>query len=457
MFKKSIYLFTILSVLAMAGFGCKGLTAEQQAAIKPVTLNYWTVNNDLVLLKQFAADYKKTRPYVSINIEQVRADEFEKRLTNALADDVSPDIVSVDVRDLRNYTSRLSEMPAKVQVTKLYIKGTYSKETVVETESIGLPTANSVKSAFISTVSNDAIIGGQIYGLPLAVDTMAIFYNKDLLDKVGVPEAPKNWDEFMQAVKASTRFNDKGDIIQSGVALGTAKNIPHSFDILSLLMMQSGVKMAYGGSVNFSSGVDKSGSQHPAVTALRFYTDFAQPTKDVYTWNDKMGDAFEEFARGKTVFYFGFAYEYPRLKARAPQINVEVLPMLQLNDKQPVNIANYWIESVVKKSKHPNEAWEFVAFMAKSENIKKYTEATHRPTPLRSQIKAQSEDLTLAPFASQALNAENWYRGRNIKVASDAFDYLINNYLQPVSEEKSQFQRDKELLEYTARLVQQTM
>ena len=65
--------------------------------------------------------------------------------------------------------------------------------------------------------------------------------------------------------------------------------------------------------------------------------------------------------------------------------------------------------------------------------------------------------MTLAPFASQALNAENWYRGRNIKSASDAFKYLINNYLQPVSEEKSQLQRDKELLEYTARLVQQTM
>jgi ABC-type glycerol-3-phosphate transport system substrate-binding protein len=215
--------------------------------------------------------------------------------------------------------------------------------------------------------------------------------------------------------------------------------------------------MAYGNSVSFNAGVDKAGSQHPAITALRFYTDFAQPTKDIYTWNDKMGNAFDEFARGKTVFYFGFAYEYPRLKTRAPQIDVEVLPMLQLNDKQPVNIANYWVESVVKKSKHQNEAWEFVAFMTKADNIKNYTAATHRPTPLRAQIKTQSEDLTLAPFASQILNAENWYRGSNIKAASDAFDYMINTYLQPVSGEKSQMQRDRELLNYTARLVQQTM
>jgi hypothetical protein len=95
--------------------------------------------------------------------------------------------------------------------------------------------------------------------------------------------------------------------------------------------------------------------------------------------------------------------------------------------------------------------------MTKADNIKNYTAATHRPTPLRAQIKTQSEDLTLAPFASQILNAENWYRGSNIKAASDAFDYMINTYLQPVSGEKSQMQRDRELLNYTARLVQQTM
>lgn len=457
MFKKSIYLFTILSVLVTVGFGCKGLTAEQKAAVKPVNLNYWTTNNDLGQLQKFVADYRKMRPYVNINIRQIRDDELESQLTNALADDVAPDIISVNVRDLRNYLPRLAEMPSEVSVAKIYVTGQYVKETVVETEKISMPTAGGVKNAFISTVYNDAVIGGKIYGLPLAVDTMAIYYNKDLLDRAEIPEQPKTWNEFMTAVKAATRFNEKGDIVQSGVAMGTAKNIPYSFDILSLLMMQSGVKMAYGASVNFANGVSDAGPNHPALTALRFYTDFAQPTKEVYTWNEKMGSALGEFAHGKAVFYLGFASDWPKIQNQAPQLNIEVMPMLQLNEKNSVNVANYGVEAVVKKTKHPDEAWEFVTFMTKPENIKKYAEATHRPSPLRNQINEQKENPTLAPFAGQILNAENWYRGRNNAAAVGAFNNLITTYLQPVSSEKDQRERDRNLLEYTARLVQQTM
>ena len=456
MLKKTIYLFTILSVLATMGFGCKGLTAEQQAAIKPVTLNYWTVFNDTGQLAKFAEGYKKILPYVTINIKQVRVDEFEKMFTNALAEDIAPDVVSINARDIRKYQSKLAEMPADIKVSNVTVKGgQFSQQTVVTTETKNMPSAGFVKSSFISTVYNDAVISGKIYGLPIAMDTMAIYYNRDLLDQAGISEPPKTWDDFMKAAKAGTRFNDKGDIIQSGVALGTSKNIPRAFDILSLLMMQSGVKMTQGGYVNFANGVESAGAKHPAVTALRFYTDFAQPTKEVYAWNDKMGDALEAFTRGQAVFYFGFAYDYPKIKSRAPQLNIEVMPMLQLNEKAPANVANYWLETVVKKSKHQNEAWDFVMFMTKPENIKKYCEATIHPTPLRSQINDQKENAAIAPFASQVLNAENWYRGKDSATAEKAFGDLITNYLLSTAGEQKQ--TDSALLQYAAQVAQQTM
>lgn len=457
MFKKIIYLFSLLFVLAIMGLGCKGLTAEQQSAIKPVTLNYWTIFNDTDQLKKFAEEYKKLRPYVTINIKQVRVDEFDKMFTNALADDVAPDLVSINSRDIRKYQNKLAEMPAKVKVTSITAKGQFSKDTVVTIEEKAMPSAAAVKSNFVSTVYNDAVIDGKIYGIPLALDTMVIYYNKDLLDSAGAPEAPKTWDEFMEAVKASTRFNDKGDIIQAGASLGTSNNVPRAFDILSLLMQQSGVKMMSGGRASFADGADTALSKHPAITALRFYTDFSRRTKEVYTWNEKMGDGLDTFVRGQSVFYFGFAYDYSKIKARAPQLNIEVMPMLQLNEKAPVNVANYWVESVVKKSKSPNEAWDFVMYMAKPENIKKYCEKAIRPTPLRSQINEQKENLAIAPFASQVLNADSWYRGRDSATAEKAFADLITNYLQPAANEAAQAQRERDLLKYAANVVQQTI
>ena len=111
----------------MLGFGCKGLSAEQAAAVKPVKLNYWTVYNDLDQLDVFKKEYEAQRPYVKINIRKVRGEELEQLLLRALADDVPPDIISVSPRDLRRYVSWLAPMPASVKVANVYIKSQYIK------------------------------------------------------------------------------------------------------------------------------------------------------------------------------------------------------------------------------------------------------------------------------------------------------------------------------------------
>ena len=112
-----------------------------------------------------------------------------------------------------------------------------------------------------------------------------------------------------------------------------------------------------------------------------FYTDFANPTREGYTWNADMGRALDEFARGKVVFYFGYAFDLPQILAQAPQMNLEVIPIPQLDNTAPVNVANYWVESVTKKSAHKNEAWDFIRFITSPEGVGAYTQATRQPTP----------------------------------------------------------------------------
>ncbi len=454
---KLLILPLILITLLTSGLGCKGLTEEEKTALKPVVLNYWTIFNDTSVLDSMATEYKKERPYVTVKIRKVRVEEFDDLFLNALADNVAPDIVSVHIRDLGKYKARLLPAPEKVQMSKVYVKGTYAKETVVVPQDISIISVPSLKSNFVSTVSDDVVKGGKIYGLPLALDVMALYYNKNLLDQAGIPLPPTTWEELMDAVRETTIFNEKGDIIQSGAALGTGANIARSFDILSLLMLQGGVKIAQGNSVTFDGNLRASVEGHPTLAAMRFYTDFANPTKDVYTWNEKMGDALQAFAAGKVVFYFGFAYDYPKIKAIAPQINMDIVPVPQLNPAKPTNVANYYVESVVGKTKNPDAAWDFVRFMTTPDNIKKYTDATKRPTPLRAQIKDQEKDLVLAPFVGTLLQAENWYHGKNQEIATKAFDSLIHNYLQPVGVKQTEAQRNVELIQQTARVVQQTM
>lgn len=455
--KKLVRLAALSLSFVVLGFGCKGLSVEQQSAVRPVTLKYWTVYNNVAELQKLTAEYKKIRPHVSVQIRQVRYSEFDRLFANSLADDVGPDVVSMSVRWLNKYKGRLSTMPASVQMSRLVQTGKVSKEIQVITENFGLPSLYDIRTGYVKAVGEDVIIDNQVYGLPLAMDTLAVYYNKELLDKAGIPEPPRSWNDFLEVVKKTTRFDRDGNIVQAGAALGTGSNIDNAFDIVSLLMAQSGVKMASGRAVTFASGVGRSNESHPAFRALDFYTDFARPTKESYTWNEKMGSSLDEFVRGRVVFYVGFAFDYDRIRAQAPGMAVEVIAVPQLNPASPSSVASYWVESVVKKSRHQNEAWDFVRFLSLPDNVKTYTEATFRPSPFRAHIAEQQKNPRLEPFASQVLFAENWYKGSDVDSAMDAFVRMVDAYREPAPTDEARLKRDKQLVDTTAQIVQQTM
>lgn len=453
-YKKIAVLMALLLVL---GFGCKGLSEEEKASVKPIKLTYWTVFNDVDQLRAFADEYKIARPYVTIDIRQVRYNEFDNLFTNALADGVGPDIVSMHTRWLGRYRQRLSPMPSQVTTSRLVLKNKLNKEIQVIPETFDMPSPATISSNYVQSIAEGVQSGGVTYGLPLAMDTMAIYYNKDLLDLSGIPEPPKTWDDFLAASEKVTKINSSGDIVQSGVALGTGDNIENSFDILSLLMMQNGVEMVRGGSIGFSGGLRKADYSHPSLQALRFYTDFANPSKEAYAWNDKQGDAFSAFIRGQSAFYFGYAFDRNRILSRAPGMKLEVIPVPQLNNNRPVNVANFWIEGVTNNAQHKNEAWDFVRFMTNGANVITYVKKTAQPSPYRNHIEGQSEIAELKPFVSQILFAKNWYNGRDIDAAENAMDDLVENFLEPYGAKEKPLERDKNLLINAARVVQQTM
>lgn len=454
---KIYFLIFLFAPLLFLGIGCKGLSAEQQAAIQPVTLNYWTVYNDTAQLRAFADAYTKIRPYVTINIRQVRSDTFDTLFVTALADNVAPDITSMHIRDLVKHQNRLDPMPSSVQVATMYEKGKYRKELVVEQVTQTLPSKTDMLKSYISTVVPDVSIGNKIYGLPLAVDTLAIYYNRGLLDKAGIAQPPTTWAEFLEAVKKTTVYNSRGEVVQSGVAMGTSNNIPNAFDIFSVLLLQNKVTIAKDQSVLLNGGLNtKNADNHPVLQALRFYTDFARPTKDVYSWNAEMRDAFDSFVSGQSAFYIGYAFEYKRIKTRAPQMVVDSIPLFQLNADDPKNIANYWVETVVKEGKNKDEAWDFVRFISSQDNVDKYVKATGQLSPYRTQISEVTKDPVLGPFALQALVAQNWYQGKDFAGAKKSFDDLISGYLIPYGVDEKPVERDVGLVNRAAQILKQT-
>ncbi len=461
---QSLVLCAALGALLLVGFGCKSADGVVGGGTMPkrVTLEYWTVYDDVDAIQAAATAFKAQRSHLSINVRQLRADEIYTRLVEALAEDKGPDIISVNNRAVGSYISKLAPMPPSVNDTTIIVtQGQLGTTTKVNSVVKPTVTVEQLQREYVSVVAEDAVNGGKIYGLPLSIDTMAIFYNKDLLDRAGIAEAPKTWEEFQENVKKLTKYDKTtGKITQSGAVLGTGTNVPWSDDILYVLFKQSGLSFVNKNNeavFNVRPQNSGSGSETPAMQVMNFYTDFANPTRDTYSWNDSMENGLDAFVQGKVAFFFGYSFDLPLIKSRAPQLNFDVIPLLQLNPEAPANTANYSIQAVTAKSKNANEAWNFVTYLAHSGATKDYLQKSGRPTALRAYLAEQKNDVTLAPFVEQLLSATNWYRGGNYNAASLAVKTLVKEWLVVPADPDKLIQNWQSALNRAAAQVNQTL
>ncbi len=457
MYKKIAILFLLLIFMLSTGFGCKGTDQKTQAAMTPITLTYWRVFDDSDAFQEIIAKYKTLHPYVTVVYKKMRYEEYEKELLNALAEDRGPDVFSVHNTWMVKYENKIVPMPATITLPFPVIKGTLKKEVTTELRTTNSPTLKELKDKFVDAVAYDIIFeDGKVYGLPLSVDTLAMFYNKDLFNNAGISQAPQYWNkEFLQDIKKLTKQDPKKDLIQSGTALGGSTNVNRFSDILSVLMMQNGAVMMENNQVLFNvvPPASKDTNYNPGIEALRFYTDFSNAGKESYAWNNTQPNSLEMFISGKLAIYFGYSYDLPTIKTQAPKLNFSVakLPQIEGNPPTNINFANYWVEVVSKKSTHQTEAWDFIQFITKEEQVKSYLDKTHKPTALRSLIAVQRPDDEIGVFADQVLTAKSWYKGKNAQAAEEAIKEMIDAIVNNTGE------KIQDVIEIAASKVQQTV
>ncbi len=428
MFSRFSRVTLFLLIVVLVGFGCAGASKEEQASIKPITLEYWRVFDDVDDFQESIASYRAQHPHIRINYKKLRAEEYERALLEAFAEDRGPDIFSIHNTWIGGYANKITPMPKQTTVAKITVEGSLKKERKIVLEKKKTLSASKLQKSLVPVVTKDIIrdvlvdpeentFEKKVLGLPLSVDTMVMFYNNDILSQAGIPNPPVSWEQFQNAVKLITKYSGDDSIIQAGAGIGTARNVNRSTDIVSLLMMQNGAKMTneFDEPTFHRTPAELAGERElpPGVEALIFYTEFANPLETVYTWNSQMPDAFEAFADGKVGFFFGYNYHIPLLKAANPKLNYSFSSVPQLDPNFSANHASYWVETVAKKTENPDEAWDFLQHIIKKDNVEKYLERTNRPTASRSIMESQLENPELEPFVSQLLTAQSWYRGKD--------------------------------------------
>ena len=429
----------LVGLVVLPGLGCRGGSREAQQSLKPVELTVWRVFDGQDTFDEIINDYRRVHPNVRVNYRKLRFEEYEDELIRALAEDRGPDVFSLHNSWMKGYTDLIEPMPDTLRITYQELKGTLKKEPVVTIRNERTMSLRELNDSFVDVVpeyvvypaTTEAGTQNRIYGLPLSVDTMALYYNKEILDAAGIPQPPSTWEEFQEAIITLTKYDANGGIAQSGAAIGTGSNIERSSDLVSLLMMQSGAQMTDArGQARFAEAVSGAGGRTlPAADALRFYTDFANPTKEVYTWDKSFGSSFDAFVSGQTAFFFGYSYHAPLIEAQAQKLEVEIAPMPQITDdlRARINYGNFWVESVSKKSENTDWAWDFVQFAADETNVESYLDQARKPTALRSLVLTQAEAFDIAVFADQVLSAQSWYNGANASAAEEALEEMVDD------------------------------
>jgi ABC-type glycerol-3-phosphate transport system substrate-binding protein len=342
-----------------------------------------------------------------VTYTQVDPAKYDAQLLSALAAGTGPDVFEIANRDLPQWRSALAPEPVALA----------QKFGVLQ-----------LGDTFPDVVSQDFVSGGQIYGLPLSIDTLAMVYNKDLFNSAGIAVPPKTWDDFDTDVTKLRTVNAQGQITQAAAAIGGSEaSVPNATDLLSLLMLQNGTQMVNANMTAATFADRQNGGT--GLAAFNFYLQFASAVSPYYTWNDGMGNGLDGFVAGKTAIVFAYASDLAAIKAKAPYLNVGIAPMPQPSGASvTINYPKYY-GLVAARAGQSAAAWNLIVALAvTSGDGKLYQTDTGAPPALRTDIQADINDPDLSVFAAQALTAKSWYEANATQVDS-AFNTAIMNVL----------------------------
>lgn len=296
--------------------------------INQVKLVYWGLFEDASIVAPIISDFEREHPNITIEYSNQNIDQYKDRLVTRSNNGNGPDIFRFHNSWVPQLSDLLLPLPSSTTSKEEFSKNYYP------------------------VISNDLVKNGAIYGIPLYIDTLNLYINKELFKAAGL-NAPTTWIEFLNYAMQLTVKDENNNIKTAGAAMGTYSNITHAPSIISMLFVQNGVDLKDMGS-NLGAAGD----------ALKFYSSFALPSANV--WDDTLDESIRAFAAGSLAMYFGYSWDFFTIKSMNPNLAFDIYQVPALPG-QNATIASYWAEGVSSKTLHQKEALLFIKYLAQKE------------------------------------------------------------------------------------------
>jgi len=394
-------LAAIVAVLIFAGF-IPGFKSEKQEE-KVIKVTLWGSLNKAVM-EEFLSKLKEKNDKITFVYTEKKSENFEMDLINSLSDNDGPDLwlmpqdlilkhkkkiipISFDSLSLRNFTDTF------VDEGKLFLN--YS--------------------------------GKNITALPFFIDPITLYYNKTILNNAVLTSPPQNWDDFLNYSRLTTIRDENQNIVVAGAALGEYANINNAKQILSAMFFQANDQIIQNSSLSVVLGNEE--NKKAVISALAYYTDFANSRKSAYSWNRFLDKDFNMFLKGKLAFYFGAARELNEIKQKNPNLNfdVSVIPQPKQGGVKST-FGNITGIAVSSKTKIYVDALYAAKFLVSYDAQKLFSETFFLPSSRRDVLSEKTSDLYMPIFNESAIISRGF-----IDPNSEKTSFVFKNMIESVN------------------------
>jgi multiple sugar transport system substrate-binding protein len=197
---------------------------------------------------------------------------------------------------------------------------------------------------------------GARYALPRHFSPMLVFINQDLFRKSGLSDPPADWtwDDFVETARTLTRSN--GNVrTQWGFALIGPGDL--AGDALTIPIIRS-----FGGDLFSEDGLRLALAEPRSVEPMQWLIDLSNVEHVAPTVSESHGG----FAGGRLGMHLNAFYRIMQLRSANVQFDWDVAQV----PRGPVGRVNRGasgVHAIVSASKHPDEAWQWIKFLAGKE------------------------------------------------------------------------------------------
>ncbi len=260
-----------------------------------------------------------------------------------------------------------------------------------------LDVADATKKLYTEAAMASQTVDGKIYGLPKAVETQVLFYNKELVSEDQLPKTLDEWYDYSKNITDNEK--DKYGLVAT-------------FD---QIYYAQGIMSGYGGYIfgqdadgNYNPddiGLDNAGAIEGAEVIKTFYDNKVLPSGIIGEQGTNVLDSL--FTEGKAAAVISGPWNLAPYKEAGIDYGVKELPLLSNGEHMGsfIGVKSYNVSSY---SKHPEMAEKFVEFITNEENSKARYEKTQEVPAVAALADdpAVQESEGAAAIAAQSQYAE---------------------------------------------------